>query len=113
MKDAQKALLSKSLTGRKLSDEHVSKIRKALSERQIKPETRAKLSQAKKGRVVSDKAKQLLSKDYIVTSPDGTEYLVHGLKQFCNEHGLHYKVICGLVHRKSKTRTGWKCRKVE
>lgn len=112
MPEYQRIALSKILTGRKLSVAHVDKIRVALSKRIITEETRAKLSRSKAGRSLSQSTKDKLSKHYIVTTPDGIEYHVHGLKQFCEDHGLNYKCINGLAVRGTPSRKGWKCRKV-
>jgi len=46
--------------------------------------TKRKMSKAKKGKYIG--SKNLRAKKYIVTTPEGEEIFVHGLKNFCRKH---------------------------
>lgn len=48
-------------------------------------------------------------KHYLVTSPAGNVTSVFGLKNFCDEHGLHQGAMNALAQGKGKTYKGWKC----
>jgi hypothetical protein len=52
------------------------------------------------------------SKKYIVTTPDGTEIEVIGLRHFCKENNLEVSAMCHLCisTRRRTHRGGWKCR---
>jgi group I intron endonuclease len=62
------------------------------------PESRAKLQEAKR-----DKMKTL-----IAISPDGTEYLVHGVKAFCREHHLIPGELSRVARGERNHHRGWK-----
>ena len=64
--------------GMKKSPEAIERTRQAKIGYHFNAESRAKMSSSQ------DKVKKTL----IVTAPDGTEYLVHGVRQFCREHHL-------------------------
>ena len=50
-------------------------------------------------------------KKYIVTAPDGTEYVANSLSKFCRERGLPTANLRNLALGKtSSSRVGWKCR---
>ncbi len=49
------------------------------------------------------------ARHYIVTDPDGKEYHVHGLREFCREHGLRNGTMCGIANGLNLTHKGWKC----
>jgi len=46
---------------------------------------------------------------YQVVDPDGNNYLVFGLKNFCRERSLHQGAMNALARGKGKTYKGWKC----
>lgn len=69
-------------------------------------ETKAKMSQAHKG---NQRAKK---HDYIVTDPDGGEYKVESLAEFCKLHGLcraHMSKVAN-GHKYYQQHKGWRCR---
>ncbi len=64
------------------------------------PESRTKAQEAKR-----DKMKTL-----IATAPDGTEYLVHGIKAFCREHDLIPGQLSKVARGEYNHHRGWKAR---
>lgn len=64
------------------------------------PETRAKMSAATTGRM----------KTLIITSPDGTEYIVTGISGFCKEHAIHYSHLLQVAKGKRHHTQGWTAR---
>lgn len=51
-----------------------------------------------------------LKKTIIAISPDGTEYIVHGISQFCKEHHLNHSRLVGTLNGKCKHHKGWTAR---
>jgi len=103
------------------------------------PETRRRISEAKKGkpgrvipeaerikraqsrsstppRPCSDEHKKVLAaknaRTYIVTSPDGTEMTITNLTQFCKENNLHYVTMAQVARGLHNQHKGWKCRPI-
>lgn len=90
--DDTKRLISKKRTGCQFTETHKANLREARSNRIISDETRHKMSESSKGRINI--------KLYKLIDPDGNEYeTTHGLRSFCDEHGLTpanlYKVLNG------------------
>lgn len=85
---------------------------------EVSPETRAKMSKSAMGnrsnlgRKLPPEhcAKIVQNKTYIVVAPDGTEYHVHGLKKFCQEHALNYESLIKVANGRHKTSKGWQAR---
>lgn len=50
------------------------------------------------------------AKTYIVTSPEGREYRVHGMAEFCREHNLSADVLREVAKGKYKQHKGWTAR---
>lgn len=59
---------------------------------------------------LSKKYSQSKSKKYVVTNPEGEEFKIVGLKQFCDENKLHQGAMNALAKGKGKTYKGWQCR---
>lgn len=57
----------------------------------------------------------VINKAYVCTSPEGIEYHVQNLKQFCEEHGLRQNAMAAVASltSRAKTHRGWSCRKIE
>lgn len=53
------------------------------------------------------------SKKWVVTHPDGTEELVHGLSEWCRIHGLHKQGLIPVAQGKYKQYKGYKIRYFE
>lgn len=99
-------------------------------DRSLSFETREKMSKAKMGKSRSAEARRRISegvksspimarfnesqrKQYIVISPDGTEFEIKGLNQFCIEHDLSTGGMSQVASNKRSHHKGWKCRKIE
>jgi hypothetical protein len=53
-----------------------------------------------------------MSKEWIITFPDGTETMIKGLEQFCREHSLDSGAMGKVSKGKAKHHKGYRCRKV-
>lgn len=60
--------------------------------------------------LISAKIAKARLNSYEVTSPDGTKYLAHNLKQFCEVHDLSIQMMYK-SDRKGTTYQGWSCHK--
>jgi len=96
--------------------------------RATSPETRQKLSNAIKGikrlpfseehcrkmsvsaKKRSDVTRMKLNKHWIVISPDGIEFNIIGLQQFCQENNLNQSAMVAVARNKRPHHKGWKCR---
>ena len=106
------------MLGKRLSVEVRQKMSASLMGHPTSDETRAKISAALKGKTKGRKHDPEFverrvahsRKQWIVTSPDGQEFLVLGLAQICREHGLNlqsmYRLSCG----RHLSLHGWRCR---
>lgn len=121
MSNEIKDKISKANKGKKRSPEFCKLMSDINRGRQPTEENRRNMSIANKRRGLAhidrlaELNKETFKKDFIVTSPDGTVYQVHGMKQFCEEHGLSRSSMCSLAngYYKGKTYKGWKCCKVD
>lgn len=95
-----KAKMSRSRIGYKHTPEAIGKMR--ASHANISDQTRAKLSASIKGKITSR------MKTLIVTSPDGTQYVVQNMSQFCQEHGLDSSSLFKVAKGKTSQSKGWK-----
>jgi group I intron endonuclease len=113
--------------GTKRSPETREKMRLAALGHEVNEQTRAKIGEKSKGRVFSDEARTRMSmsgssrtrtseeyatrrKTLIATSPDGIEYVVHGVDQFCKEHSLDGSSLAKVAKGKYKHHHGWTAR---
>lgn len=91
--------------------------------RSLSFETREKMSKAKMGVTRSAEARHKISeglkgnksasKSWVVTSPEGIEFEIKSMRQFCLEHNLNQSKMSQVASGKQKSHKGWKCRKVE
>lgn len=99
-----------------MSDETKEKISIANRGRKLTPAHREKIVNASKGRKHSLESKQKMSDvksgQYIATSPDGIEYRIKNLRQFCSENELSDGSMGQVISGKRKHHKGWKCRKL-
>src|SRR6266704_1266098 len=86
--------------GKKLSPEPRARRQASHLGKKHTPESRTKAQEAKR-----DKMKTL-----IATAPDGTEYLVHGIKAFCREHDLIPGQLSKVARGEYNHHRGWKAR---
>lgn len=57
-----------------------------------------------------EKVKNRFNKRWIVTAPDGTEFEVVGLRQFCKENDLNQGHMHAVANGKRKHHKEWRCR---
>lgn len=111
-------------TRRKMSEaaknrsiDHRQKISEANKNRPpVSEETKRKISEAGKRRQPpSEETRRKLGdvhkKHYIVTNPDGIEFDVVGLRQFCIKNNLSNSDMSAVAKGKYSHHKGWKCRK--
>lgn len=92
-------------------------------------ETKKKISQSNKGKMAWNKGKpspwtsernkkrkgistEGLKKQYKITDPNGKEYFVLGLKDFCRQYKLSNSDMCSVANNKLKHYKKWKCEKI-
>jgi group I intron endonuclease len=95
-----KRKLSEIQKGKKRSPEAIEKTRLANLGRKNTPEAIAQMTESHKSEM----------KTLIVTDPNGIEYTVQGLRQFCKDHNLDKRSIQRLAQGKFKQYKGWKVR---
>lgn len=83
--------ISKSNLGKKMSSEAIEKHRQAMIGREYAPEVYANRR-----------------KTFVLTSPDGTEYIVDNLRMFCKEHNLNNSHLIQVAKGKATHHKGWK-----
>jgi hypothetical protein len=91
------------MTGKKHSDE----TRKRWSQKRqgVKwtPQQREKLLQSRR------ESKCHFTKTWLVTSPEGSECVVHGLGEFCRDHNLSQPHMWSVAQGNRKHHKGWRC----
>lgn len=72
------------------------------------------------GKKHSDKSREKMQvahanemKTIIAIAPDGTEYVVHGIRQFCRDHGLYSVSLRRVAKGEQSNHKGWKARFVD
>lgn len=116
---------SQSQQGRRHRPETIERMRiSALARPPRSLETCAKMSIAKKGKPSPHRGKKMRDEVYahhlatheyqkkslIVTSPDGTEQTIHGIRQFCKEHALDRAALMRVAQGENSHHKGWKAR---
>ncbi len=102
--DETRKIWSEQRTGRKHTPEAKEKMRQAHIGYKHTPEARAKMSAA----VTASKMHH--RKALIVTSPEGVEYSVVGIRQFCKEHSLDRSTLMRVAKGQYPHHKGWKAR---
>jgi group I intron endonuclease len=113
------------------SDEHRQALSDAARERMADPDRRDAVSRVHKGKRLSPEHRDAFARagsgprtpaqiqatidthalDYIVTDPDGNEYEIRNLAEFCREHGLGRASMRRMAQgRQSTPYRGWRCR---
>lgn len=69
-----------------------------------------KLRQSHLGQKYDYEAHTSQFKTLIVTAPDGTEYVIHGINKFCREHHLHASALRLVAKGECSHHKGWKAR---
>ena len=96
--------MSKSQQGRRHSAETREKMRLSRLGHSVSAATRAKQSAIKQGRKPDPKIYDARRKTLIVTSPDGTECIVTGIRRFCREHNLSHSLLLHTVQGRYRGR---------
>lgn len=76
-------------------------------------ETRRKMSESHKGKSMPKGSKSKLAKKYVITKPDGGEFVIIGIKEFCRNYKETKMIRQGLyncIKGNVKTYKGYKCR---
>lgn len=104
-------------TGKKRDPEVVEKIAAARRGKpstrigyKASPETRERLRVSHLGKTLSEETRRKMSGKLIVTAPDGTEYFVHGIGKFCQEHNLHTAGLLQVAKGTYTQHKGWTAR---
>jgi len=99
--EAKKAI-SKTTKERWNDPEYKANLIKVLTGQKRSDETRAKISEIKKGNTYNKKT-------YTFMSPDGNEFMISNLKDFCDSNGLSAKSMYRLCWSTDRTHhKGWK-----
>jgi hypothetical protein len=67
------------------------------------------MSKIKKGIPCYQSTKNQLYKKYLLTNPEGVQFCILGLKQFCKENNLTLQGMCAVSKNKQTHHKGWKC----
>lgn len=94
--------------GRQFTPEQRERVSFGMLRRKVSPETRLAISKAVEGR-----SYEHLKGRYLLVSPEGVEYHVHGLKDFCKEHNLCYQGIGKMINGGFRQYKGWTGRCLE
>lgn len=102
-----KAKISNSRKGKKyntLTEEHKEKIRLSKVGKPITQETKDKISKIRE--------EKNLNRFYVVTRPNGTEFITNNLKKTCIENNLVQRNMASILNpnHHAKTHRGWKVR---
>lgn len=100
--------LSISLKGRIVTEETRQRIREANTGRRQSEEEKAKRRQSMAN---SEAVRAAHMKQWVITDPDGTTYIVTGLSPFCREHGLRREAMRDVANGKIADHCGWTCRR--
>lgn len=107
-------LRSIKLRGKTRSKEICEKLRLINTGKHHSPETKAKISAIKKGQkpsaLATKRSAEARQKTYIVTNPEGVEFQITNLRNFCRENGLDSGSMCHVSKGNYKHHRGWKCR---
>src|SRR5579875_2313450 len=104
---------NKNAQGRIVSAETRQKIGQAHVGKKQSPEAIEKHRQAMLGRTYDREVYASRMKTLIVTDPSGTEYVVHGIKQFCRDHHLNDTHLIQVAKGKERQHKGWTARYLE
>jgi len=75
--------------------------------------TKQKMRELRLGNPLSDAARLKMSKEYIITTPEGKELRVFNLKRFCDERGLSQSAMHSTMTGRVSHYKGWHCRYAE
>lgn len=90
-----------------VSPETCEKIRRAKLGHTLSPEGRAKMIASKTGHTYTPEVYASRMKTLLIVAPDGTEYLVTGVKKFCQEHNLDISSLMRVAKGTYRQHKGW------
>lgn len=95
-----KQQISDSKRGKTMSRDSIEKMRKTITGRKLSKEHRMNISKNTKGfsKEAREASKLSLSKNWLITLPDGKQIKIFNLKDFCKEQKLNYST----AHNNSK-----------
>ena len=96
--------------GKKMSPEAIEKTRQASLGRKKSPEEIENHRLSMLGRIYDPEVYAKRRTAYILTSPDGTEYLVQNLKKFCQENHLNQTHLVQVAQGHARQSKGWTAR---
>ena len=105
MGKSQKGRIHTEETKNKISQAHKGRIHKPLSE-----ETKQKISKSSKGLKRTKETKNKMSKTYIITDPEGNEFEITNLNQWCKDNKMIHSNMCNVAKAKRLHHKGYKCR---
>lgn len=105
----QKMSASRQGTRINLTPEMIRKIAEKNRGKKRSAETRAKFSAMRKGKIPAS----VTIKKWQLTDPDGNEFVIENLNQFCKERGLNVGNMWNVANGRQKTCKGWKCEYAE
>lgn len=126
--------LSEINTGKHHTSETRAKLSAIRAGVKFSDETRSKMSEAKRGKKQSSEmiANRIASlhkmkrtpahiaaltesrkKQFVIIAPDGTEYRIKGLTQFCKDHDLIRSKMSAVASGKNSQHRGWECQRIK
>jgi group I intron endonuclease len=112
MSQELKDRISKSLMGRRVTDETRRRLSVSHLGKRMNEETKQKLSRHWKGKKPSELAQQRSSescqKTYDVTSPDGVTTRIVNMRKFCHDNTLSHTKMSSVVHGRIASHKGWR-----
>ena len=99
-------------TGRKATPATIEKLRQSHLGYKVSEETKQKLSKRNKDKRGTDycyeRAKQVSSKYYLIIDPNGLEFCIVSMKDFCKVQNLSPTMMSNVVTGKRKHHKGWR-----
>ena len=93
----------KKLKNKPKSEEHKRKLSLSTKGQKHSQESIDRMKEALTG------SKSVCSKQYKVIDPNGNEYIIKGLNNFCRKNNLSQSVMCNVAKGNRKQHKGWKC----
>lgn len=100
------------LYGKKLSPDHVEKMRQANLGKKASEKTKEKMRLKRLGvkNPYASACNKLRSKEYIVTNPNNETFYVKNMAEFCRKNNLDNVGMCSVAKGNQKTHRKWKCK---
>lgn len=102
--------ISQSKLGHPVSEESRERMRLAHLGTNRSPEAIEKGRQSMTGHTYDTEVYASRRKTFILTNPDGAEYVINDLRKFCKEHNLNYSCLIQVAKGNANHHKGWKAR---